>query len=391
MADEPRWKAPRPQAMEQEENLFDVLGEEGEQFKPPSKKTDNGPRLTEKAAEKLKVHNESNNTPKDRQIDPAKIKGSGKDGAITANDVQQEIGKQSREKAQAAAMKAQGKQEEPEEYDKDRVVYYAGHQIAVPSRRMRLEEVRIMIEDQFPELSKANTDMIYDEEKGAVIPVLKGHRKGAKRVLSSVRLDADREDLNGPVSYVLGADGYTYVVRHTQAGTFVTRMDGGSLVVTEGFRLNVPLVPATLLRKAIERFKEHAAQGELLCNFVWDAERKRYVLHWPDQTGTVTSVEASGMMETDDRFIVLQMHSHGILPAFFSATDDADDIRTGLYAVVGHCDLKWPDILVRYSCGGVFREVKPANVFGIGWSGIVEHESRKVDVPPLRTGRYIGE
>lgn len=389
-----RWKGPKPQELVQDTNLFDMLGDdEGEEFKVPIKgkaledAADEGPKITPKAEEKLKNHNESSNTHADMKLDPAKMKGTGKDGAITASDVTQEIGRLSRERAAAAAA-AQRKsgvhtdpvnKKEPEVYDRDRTVYYAGHQRAVPDRRMKLEDVRAMMEADFPELSKENTDMIYDEERGAVIPVLRGHRKGSGSVKGSgkpasiiVDLQPNVEDLKDPVNYVLANDGYTYQIRNTQAGSFVTRMERGALAAREGFKLNVPKIPAGLLRLATRQFQA-IPDKEFLVNFLWHASPiERYGLMVPDQVGSEASVLANGMMETESRFIVLQMHSHGIMPAFFSPTDDADEVRTGLYGVIGHCDRFTPDVRLRFSNAGEFRDVRPEDVFDWGWHHVVD-------------------
>jgi len=56
-------------------------------------------------------------------------------------------------------------------------VAYAGHQVVL-ERDMKLEEIREMLERDFPELSKERTQMIYDKEKGLVIPVVTGGKKG---------------------------------------------------------------------------------------------------------------------------------------------------------------------------------------------------------------------
>ncbi|MHB1126308.1 MAG: hypothetical protein ACYC2T_05030 [Bacillota bacterium] len=60
---------------------------------------------------------------------------------------------------------------------------------------------------------------------------------------------------------------------------------------------------------------------------------------------------------------VMDIHSHGIHDAGFSPTDDADEIATGLYGVMGNLDTPKPRFVLRYSCGGSYREVDPRQVF----------------------------
>ena len=73
-----------------------------------------------------------------------------------------------------------GKNKEPEVYDKDRVVAYAGRQHPITDRKLSLEEVRRMLERQYPELSKDRCEMTYNEKTGLIVPVVKGSRKGGR-------------------------------------------------------------------------------------------------------------------------------------------------------------------------------------------------------------------
>lgn len=69
---------------------------------------------------------------------------------------------------------------EPEVYDKDRIVAYAGHQHVITDRTLSLEQIRQMLERSYPELSKDRCDMTYDPKTGIIVPVVKGARKGAR-------------------------------------------------------------------------------------------------------------------------------------------------------------------------------------------------------------------
>lgn len=69
---------------------------------------------------------------------------------------------------------------EPEVYDKDRIVAYAGHQHVITDRTLSLEQIRQMLERSYPELSKDRCEMTYDAKTGIVVPVVKGARKGAR-------------------------------------------------------------------------------------------------------------------------------------------------------------------------------------------------------------------
>ncbi|WP_067923975.1 hypothetical protein [Alicyclobacillus shizuokensis] len=66
----------------------------------------------------------------------------------------------------------------PEKVGTDYMVYYAGYQIPVPRDEMTVEEVRQMLEADYPELSKERTEMLVDAEKKQIVPVVKGAKKG---------------------------------------------------------------------------------------------------------------------------------------------------------------------------------------------------------------------
>lgn len=62
--------------------------------------------------------------------------------------------------------------------DKDRIVYYAGHRIAIPDRTLSLEAIRQQLELEYPELSASRTLMQYDDTTGMVVPIVTAAKKG---------------------------------------------------------------------------------------------------------------------------------------------------------------------------------------------------------------------
>lgn len=261
------------------------------------------------------------------------------------------------QKAKSGASVKSAEEPEPDEYEIDRVVYYAGHRKVVPSRTMKLEEVRAWLESEhFPELTKERTDMVYDKTTGHIVPVLKGHKKGAQMTVFT-------EHPTDKVSnyYFLDEHGVVSEVRRTQTGVFSVPVRG-TRSSEPPLTLFVPRIPVSILNEIVGRFQD-APDIEHLAYVVWDTYH-HYSIYWPKQTSSAVSVESEeGFMETDERFIVLQIHSHGRLPAFFSRQDNADEIRTGLYGVVGLCHQTYPEMKFRMSCGGKFWNVAPGEIF----------------------------
>jgi PRTRC genetic system protein A len=245
---------------------------------------------------------------------------------------------------------------EPDEYEIDRVVYYAGHRLEVPSRTMKLEDVRAWLEQTFPELTKERTEMVYDKETGHIVPVLKGHKKGAA---ITVYTEPPAPPVP-PVYYLLDRDGRVYEVRQTQVGIFAAPVYG-STGLRAPLHLFVPKIPVWCLSEIVQRFQSEP-DIEHLAYIVYDTDIG-YDVVWPEQKASAVTVQGEGFMETEHRFVVAHIHSHGRLPAYWSATDDEDEVRTGLYGVVGRADRERPTLAFRYSCGGKFVKVEASAVF----------------------------
>lgn len=78
---------------------------------------------------------------------------------------------------------------EPDVYDKDRMACYAGHKIPIEDRTLKLEDIRKLLEKDFPELSQERTEMIYDDKTGNIVPVVKGAKKGTAVATRIERID----------------------------------------------------------------------------------------------------------------------------------------------------------------------------------------------------------
>lgn len=371
-----------------QEDLFGLLGEGGEEHRKGSE----GPRMTPKAKEKLDQHNEK---AKDEQkLDPAKLKGTGKDGSITVPDVQNEITRRyiaSKPKPAGSTPAA-----EPETYPEGLAVYYGGHQLAVPDLTWRIEGVRTwLIETHgFKELSKERANLLYDKEINGIVPVLKGHTKGAdEKPMEVYRGIPDEPVRRAPRFYILGNDG-VYEVRRTQAGQFIARVESDR-DIQEGVVLSVPRIPVHVLR-GVATFFRREPERERMANVIYDRRwpdmrgdgEPVYYFDLPAQEGTATSVTAAGAVETKDRFVVLQLHSHGQMGAFFSGMDDADEVRTGLYGVLGHCGWEKPTAKFRYSCAGTYRALPAGAIFEDGWQEVIQDNTWRPE--PKRISRKSG-
>jgi PRTRC genetic system protein A len=120
--------------------------------------------------------------------------------------------------------------------------------------------------------------------------------------------------------------------------------------------LRCGLIPRTLFDQLLEHF--HAALPDEAAAFVvWDEDAREFSLHLPriDEATPSRLVYRTPILGPKCH-IVCDVHSHGHGPAFFSATDDADDAHSTKISIVigrlGHQN--GPEIALRLCAGGMF-------------------------------------
>lgn len=118
-----------------------------------------------------------------------------------------------------------------------------------------------------------------------------------------------------------------------------------------------PLTPLTL--------KFPRLPGHLLAEVLADARQKldREVMYHFCRTPTGWTVSRPPQEQSGFRVgysgppppgLVLDLHSHNRMPAFFSATDDRDEQGGKFYAVIGHLDRPRPQLALRLGLYGTW-------------------------------------
>jgi PRTRC genetic system protein A len=87
-----------------------------------------------------------------------------------------------------------------------------------------------------------------------------------------------------------------------------------------------------------------------------------WIIHSPDQIATPVSVVPVDRYEPAGASALIDLHTHGTLPAFFSPEDNADETGFRIYAVIGQLDAT-PQILVRVGVFGYYCAVPADEVF----------------------------
>jgi len=122
----------------------------------------------------------------------------------------------------------------------------------------------------------------------------------------------------------------------------------GLTPLREEVRLKKGKIPWRLYTLAVSMLSADRYRERYLA-VTWEEE---YRLRVPPQTSSAGGVEYEGLPNT-----VLDIHSHGTMPAFFSATDDRDEQGLRLYMVAGRLDSLMPEIKLRVGVYGYFAPI----------------------------------
>ena len=124
----------------------------------------------------------------------------------------------------------------------------------------------------------------------------------------------------------------------------------GLASVTEKVELAHGPIPARLFEIGLRWFQDTPGTERFFA-VRWDGRAYRLVV--PEQEGT-----ASSLKYTPPAGVVAEFHSHGGSRAFFSKTDDGDELGFRIYGVVGRLDSPEPELSLRV---GVYGHFAPAD------------------------------
>ena len=129
----------------------------------------------------------------------------------------------------------------------------------------------------------------------------------------------------------------------------------GLAPVTEKTELTNGPIPARLFEIGLRWFRDEPGTERFFA-VRWDGDAYRLVV--PEQEGT-----ASSLKYIPPAGVVAEFHSHGSSRAFFSKTDDGDELGFRVYGVVGRLDSDRPELSLRVGVYGHFATVEWSQVF----------------------------
>jgi len=171
-----------------------------------------------------------------------------------------------------------------------------------------------------------------------------------------------------PINFLLTGRGAMKVMKN-KIGIFVSKTDDvpGLPNISEGLLLSVPKIPYYMFTQTISFFRavmKKYDDAEAMVQFYYDEENKSYVVHCPDQIVSGAHIDFKRSQEFDDKYIlVMDIHSHNTMGAFFSGTDNADEQETRIFGVLGKLNNDIPEMKFRISVGGAFKEINIFDIF----------------------------
>jgi PRTRC genetic system protein A len=172
-----------------------------------------------------------------------------------------------------------------------------------------------------------------------------------------------------PVSWAICGDGL-WEIRRNPLGVF--RRHAAEVVVhglpsglEEGFDLELPRVPITLLWQAVSFFRRvyEIHSSEAAVRVVWNKKTRRHALDCPSQDVSPARCEFDRRKTVEDSVVVAEIHSHGQMSASFSGTDDKDELADRFYGVVGRLLDFLPQMAFRLAIGGHHLDIDIRDLF----------------------------
>jgi PRTRC genetic system protein A len=153
----------------------------------------------------------------------------------------------------------------------------------------------------------------------------------------------------------------------------VSNVRGALFTLTPAFRWDYPPVPARIVTAILKAAREaRNASGHLvetLCYLRHQSTEEGWTLQIPEQIATRASVTPGPAAQEGFGEVLIELHSHAALPAFFSATDNGSEGLLRLYAVLGWVE-RQPTLRLRVGVYSYWLEIPAGVVFALEGSGV---------------------
>ena len=181
------------------------------------------------------------------------------------------------------------------------------------------------------------------------------------------------DEYEKPINIVTQADGI-YEVRINRIGHFITKtasvkIPGAEQKLKPGFVYKLPRkIPLSFLLHTIKFFKVVNTHygSEAYQQYFWDEEAGKFFMHYPVQDCSGGHVDYTRDPELEQqKLLIMDIHSHNTMGAFFSGVDDSDEKENRLFGVVGKITQTIPEMKFRISSAGKHVMIHPLKIFDL--------------------------
>lgn len=205
----------------------------------------------------------------------------------------------------------------------------------------------------------------------------------------------DLEQSTKPFRYLMANNGCFKVIDNP-IGRFVveTKSVFGLEAIAPGVTLKYSKIPYEYFEQTLAFFKrvmKEYSNSEAMVQFYYDETNDKYIVYCPDQEVSGASVRFQRNEEMDSKYtLVLDIHSHNTMGAFWSATDDADEKETRLYGVIGKLNTEQPEWKFRAIVGGEEHPLTLGDIFEVPEGKEVDFPEEWMDKCKKYTSKYSG-
>ncbi len=199
--------------------------------------------------------------------------------------------------------------------------------------------------------SNRQLNILFDREARRIGVAVVSGKKGAAIAAPSSRI----------IDFSMWLASHTRRVEETALGIFKGLQNDKTLEVSNlEFNMKLPKIPRLFLETIISEFREDLSK-ENMVQIYWSKDKQEFYMVKPE--ATYSKVAVSYKMGHTNDILVISIHSHNTMNAFFSEIDDADEIYTGLFGVIGNLDKSFPSMCFRAGMEGCFKPLSVDDIF----------------------------
>ncbi len=138
------------------------------------------------------------------------------------------------------------------------------------------------------------------------------------------------------------------------------------LITNVTFESKLPKIPVSILAEVVKEFQKDLS-NENMVQIYWSIADECYYIKKP--SARYSKIRVVYEMTHSNDILAMTIHSHNTMVGRFSAIDDADEIYTGLFGVIGNLDRRQLSMEFRAGMEGSFTTLDVSELFSYDGNG----------------------